>query len=198
MLIVRTRTCLLAGAASLGLVAALPARAAPDPNQGSPTSDGPITNSDDIVVTSTRVNQSTPITASLQTFEPQAIISRSIIENSVPPTADYAQVIMLTPGASLVPSSGNGVGLGDAKITLRGFTDGHYNMTYDGIPFGDSNDPTHHSTSYFPNGTYERIIVDRGPGGATDLGQSSYGGNVHIISREATDKFFVEDQAAYG
>ena len=181
------------------MCAALPARASVAEAVPSPgASNVPISNSDDIVVTATRVNQSTPITSSVQTFEPQSIISRSIIENSVPPTADYSQVIMLTPGASLVPSSGNGVGLGDTKITLRGFTDGHYNMTYDGIPFGDSNDPTHHSTSYFPNGTYERIIVDRGPGGATDLGQSSYGGNVHIISREATDKFFVENQAVYG
>ncbi len=174
--------------------------AAPDPSnqQAGAGNQTAITNSDDIVVVATRVNQSTPITSSVHTFEPQSIISRSIIENSVPPTADYSQAILLTPGASLVPSSGNGVGLGDAKVSLRGFTDGHYNITYDGIPFGDSNDPTHHSTSYFPNGTYERIIVDRGPGGATDLGQESYGGNVHIISREATDRFFVEGQSVYG
>lgn len=201
MMNIQTRRWLMAGAASLGLCVALPAHAAAAAAGEAPAdaaSTGRITNSDDIIVTATPVNESTPITASLHTFEPQAIISRSIIENSVPPTADYSQVIMLTPSASLVPSSGNGVGLGDAKITLRGFTDGHYNMTYDGIPFGDSNDPTHHSTSYFPNGTYERIIVDRGPGGATDLGQSSYGGNVHLISREATDKFFVENQAVYG
>lgn len=160
--------------------------------------DGPIRNTDDIVVTATKVNETTPITASVHTFEPQAIVSRSIIENSVAPTADFAQVVMLTPGASLTPSSGNGVGLGDAKVVLRGFQDGQYNITYDGVPFGDSNDPTHHSTSYFPNGTYERIIVDRGPGGATDLGQASYGGQVHIVSRELSDKFFIEDQAVIG
>jgi len=157
-----------------------------------------ITNADDIVVTGTKVNKETPITSSVHTFEPQAIVSRSIIENSIAPTADYAQVLALTPGAALSPGTGNGVGLTDAKVTLRGFQDGQYNITYDGIPFGDSNDPTHHSTSYFPNGTYERIIVDRGPGSATDLGQSSYGGNVHIISREAQDKFFVEGQGVYG
>ncbi len=157
-----------------------------------------IGNADDIVVTATKVNGETPITASVHTFEPQAIVSRSIIENSIAPTADYSQVLVLTPGAALSPGTGNGVGLTDAKVTLRGFQDGQYNITYDGIPFGDSNDPTHHSTSYFPNGTYERIIVDRGPGAATDLGQSSYGGNVHIISREAKDKFFVEGQGVYG
>ncbi|MBS0253668.1 MAG: TonB-dependent receptor [Proteobacteria bacterium] len=179
----------LAGASSLFAIAlATPALAADE--AGAP-------NADDIVVTATKVNKSTPITASVHTFEPQAIISRSIIEDSVPATADFSDVILLTPGASGT-SNGGGPGLSESKTVLRGFQDGQFNITYDGIPFGDSNDPTHHSTAYFPDGTYERIIVDRGPGGATDLGQASYGGNVHIISREAGDKRFLEGQAAYG
>jgi iron complex outermembrane recepter protein len=196
---------LLGSAAVLSLGGATLARAA----DGSPTPAGAvapapagdqntIANPDDIIVTGTKVNQATPIAASVHTFEPQAIVSRSIIENSIAPTADYTQVVLLTPSASLAPSTGNGIGLADAKIVLRGFQDGQYNMTIDGIPFGDTNDPTHHSTSYFPNGTYDRIIIDRGPGGATDLGQASYGGQVHIVSREVDDKFFLENQAVAG
>ena len=157
----------------------------------------PIRNSDDIVVTASKVNAETPITASILTTEPQAIVSRSIIENSVPPTADFSDIILLTPGASST-STGNGPGLTDSKTTLRGFKDGQFNITYDGVPFGDSNDPTHHSTSYFPNGTFERIIVDRGPGRATDLGQASYGGNIHLISRETTEHASVDIQDVYG
>jgi iron complex outermembrane receptor protein len=160
-------------------------------------SEGPIGNSDDIVVTATRVNAETPITASVHTFQPQAIISRSIIEDSVPATSDFSDVILLTPGASGT-SNGGGPGLSESKTVLRGFQDGQYNITFDGVPFGDSNDPTHHSTAYFPDGTYERIIVDRGPGAATDLGQASYGGNIHLISREAKDDFFGELQGVYG
>ena len=203
MIFINSRSWLLAGAASLAVWSAA-AHAATAAGNGATTpastsaDANPITNGDDIIVTASKVNDSTPITASIQTTEPQAIVSRSIIENSISPTADYSQVLLLTPGASLTPSSGNGVGLGDQKITLRGFSDGQYNITYDGVPFGDTNDPTHHSTSYFPNGTYDRIIVDRGPGSATDLGQSSYGGNVHLISREATDQFFLEGEAVYG
>ena len=194
-----SRGWLLASAALIAAVAGTPARAADAASSDSGSADSaPVANGDDIVVTATKVNSATPITASVHTFEPQAIVSRSIIENSIAPTSDYSQVILLTPGATIAPSSGNGVGLGDAKITLRGFTDGQYNITYDGVPFGDSNDPTHHSTSYFPDGTYERIIVDRGPGSATDLGQASYGGQVHLISREATDKSFIEGQTVYG
>ena len=157
----------------------------------------PIGNADDIVVTATQVNAETPITASVHTFQPQAIISRSIIEDSVPATADFSDIILLTPGASGY-SNGGGPGFSESKTVLRGFQDGQYNMTYDGVPFGDSNNPTHHSTAYFPNGTYERIIVDRGPGAATDLGQASYGGNIHLISREAKDEFFGELQGVYG
>jgi len=193
------RAALTSTAIALCLGAATPAFAAA-PATPAPDADAQntIQNPDDIIVTATKVNQATPITASVHTFEPQAIVSRSIIENSIAPTADYTQVLLLTPSASLVPSSGNGVGLGDAKIVLRGFQDGQYNITIDGVPFGDTNDPTHHSTSYFPNGTYDRIIVDRGPGGATDLGQASYGGQVHIISREVSDKFFLENQIVLG
>lgn len=167
------RYTIFVGANALTLLMLPGAAFAADAANTSVADAAPITNGDDIIVTATKVNTATPITSSIHTFEPQAIVSHSIIENSIPATSDYAQVILLTPGASLVPSSGNGVGLGDAKITLRGFKDGQYNITYDGIPFGDLNDPTHHSTSYFPDGTYERLIVDRGPGAATDLGQSS-------------------------
>ena len=156
-----------------------------------------IGNADDIVVTATRVNAETPITSSVHTFQPQAIISRSIIEDSVPSTADFSDVILLTPGASGT-SNGGGPGLSESKTILRGFQDGSYNITFDGVPFGDSNNPTHHSTAYFPDGTYERIIVDRGPGAATDLGQASYGGNIHLISRETKDDFFGELQGTYG
>lgn len=156
-----------------------------------------LNNADDIVVVATQVNLSTPITASVHTTEPQAIISRSIIEDSVPATADFSDVILLTPGASGT-NNGGGPGLSESKTVLRGFQDGQYNITYDGVPFGDSNNPTHHSTAYFPDGTYERIIVDRGPGRATDLGQASYGGNVHLVSREAKDAFFAELQGVYG
>ena len=156
-----------------------------------------IRNTDDVIVTGSRVNAETPITSSIHATEPQAIVSRSIIENAVPPSADFSDVVLLTPGASGY-SNGAGPGLSESKTVLRGFQDGFFNVTYDGIPFGDTNNPTHHSTAYFPTGTYERIIVDRGPGTATDLGQASFGGNIHIVSREAAAHAGVDAQAVYG
>jgi len=192
------RATFLAGCGLLALAQPAWAAAAEAGAENSAADAGkPILNADDIIVTATRVNAETPITASVHTYQPQAIISRSIIEDSVPATADFSDVILLTPGASGY-SNGGGPGLSESKTVLRGFQDGSYNMTYDGVPFGDSNNPTHHSTAYFPDGTYERIIVDRGPGAATDLGQASYGGNIHLISREAKDDFFGELQGVYG
>ena len=196
----RTR---LLGASLLALmspmiVSAAHAADAPTPPASAAASatEGGIRNTDDIVITATKVNAETPITSSLQTAEPQSIISRTIIEDSVAKTDDFMSIAALSPSAS-TSNLGNGPGFGDAKVILRGFGDGKYNVTIDGIPFGDSNDPTHHSTAYFPDGTYDRIIIDRGPGYATDLGQASFGGNIHIISREPEAKFGVEALGLY-
>ena len=159
-------------------------------------SDAP-TFGDQIVVTATRVNNQTPITSSIKTTQPQSIINRAVIADVVPATADFNDVVVLTPGASQT-TNGNGPGLSESKIILRGFKDGSYNVTFDGVPFGDTNDPTHHSTSYFPNGTYEQIIVERGPGNADNLGQASYGGTINIVSRAVSDKFGGSAEASYG
>ena len=153
--------------------------------------------SDQIVVTASRVNEQTPITSSIATTQPQSIINRSVIANVVLATSDFNDVILLTPGASQT-TNGNGPGLSESKINLRGFKDGAYNMTIDGVPFGDTNDPTHHSTSYFPNGTYEQIVVDRGPGNAAQLGQANYGGNINIYTRAVDDRFGGSLEGSYG
>ena len=53
------------------------------------------------------------------------------------PVADFAEVMQQAPGTfSLNP---NGIGLGQGKSFFRGFSDGQYTMTFDGIPFEDTN-----------------------------------------------------------
>lgn len=140
---------------------------------------------DELVVTgaSAAVNTA-PTKASLQTTQPQSIIDRRAIDQFVPVTADYTQVVNLSP--SMSGTSFNGPGLGEAKSTLRGFKDGEYNITYDGIPWGDANGPTHHSTSFFPSSTVGAIVVDRGPGQAGQLGVASFGGSVNMFSPEVS------------
>jgi len=141
---------------------------------------------DELVITgqSAAVNAA-PVKASLKATEPQSIITREAIDQFVPTTADYNQIVNLAP--SMSSTSFNGPGLGEAKSTLRGFKDGEYNITYDGIPWGDANGPTHHSTSFFPSSTIGAAVVDRGPGEASQLGAASFGGSVNLFSPEVSD-----------
>ena len=98
------------------------------------------------------------------------------------PTADYVTILAITPSLTGADVNGPGLSDGNVKNTLRGLPDGQYGMTYDGIPFGDTNGPTHHSASYFPGTTIGAIEVERGPGNAGNLGPSTYGGSINMYS----------------
>jgi len=137
-----------------------------------------------IVVTGTRFNtEAAPAKASLDTTEPQTIINRSYIENFVPPQADYVTILSIVPSMTGGDPNGPGLSDGGAKNTLRGLGDGNFAMQYDGIPFGDTNGPTHHNISYFPASTLGSVVVDRGPGNAGNLGAATYGGTIKLFSQ---------------
>jgi iron complex outermembrane recepter protein len=159
--------------------------------------DSGIAEGSQIIVTATRANEIAPVTASLATTQPQAIISRSFIQDSLPTTADFNQLALISPSVSNFGGN-NGVGLSESKAQIRGFQDGEYNITYDGIPFGDQNDPTHHSNTFWPSNTIETLVVDRGPGNASQLGQATFGGNINLYAREARDEMGAEFLGSYG
>lgn len=144
---------------------------------------------DELVVTGVGSNSpqaTAPSKSSLKATEPQSIVDRKAIDQFIPATADYTQIVNLTPSAS--GTSTNGPGLGESKTVLRGFQDGQYNITYDGIPWGDANGPTHHSTSFFPSSTIGAVVVDRGPGQAGQMGVANFGGSINIFSPEVSDE----------
>ncbi|MBR7620648.1 TonB-dependent receptor [Phenylobacterium sp. 20VBR1] len=186
----RTRKSVwLAGSALvIGLVSGVPAWAA-DAEAGSvkidPENADYGTRVEELVVTGAYLSTAAaPVKASLEATQPQSIIDRQAIDQFIPTTADYTQVVNLSPSVS--GTSFNGPGLGEAKSTLRGFKDGEYNITYDGIPWGDANGPTHHSTSFFPSSTIGAVVVDRGPGAASQLGVASFGGSINLFSPEVS------------
>jgi iron complex outermembrane receptor protein len=140
-----------------------------------------------IVITSTKFNtDAAPAKASLATTEPQTIINRSYIENFMAPQQDYNGILAIVPSMTGADPAGPGLSDGGAKNTLRGFPDGSFAMQFDGIPFGDTNGPTHHSISYFPASNFGSIVVDRGPGNAGNLGAATYGGTVKFFSPSLT------------
>ncbi|MFA6124036.1 TonB-dependent receptor [Sphingomonas sp.] len=206
MMTIRTEArARLLGASALALVASFCANAAAaetvpaaaTEQKADPATKSDIAEGSDIVVTATKANELAPVTASLKTTQPQAIVSRSFIEDSLPATVDFNQIALITPSVSNFGGN-NGIGLSESKAQLRGFQDGEYNITYDGVPFGDTNDPTHHSTTFFPSNTVETLIVDRGPGNASNLGQASFGGTFNLFSRATRDDFGGEVVGSYG
>jgi iron complex outermembrane receptor protein len=124
-----------------------------------------------------------PTQASLDATQPQSIITREFIEKSIAPTAEYSRVVNVAPSVS--GDSANGPGLSETKTTMRGFTDDQYNITFDGIPWGDTNNPAHHSTSFFPASVIGSAVVDRGPGNASDVGFATFGGSINLFSKKA-------------
>ena len=110
-----------------------------------------------------RASSVAPAQASLQATQPQSVVSRAFFEDAKSPATDYTGIVAITPSAT-GGISPNGPGLGEAKNGLRGFKDGEYNVTFDGIPFGDTNGPTHHTTAYFPAEVIGNVTVERGPG----------------------------------
>jgi len=123
-----------------------------------------------------------PTQSSLQTTEPQSIITRDFIELSVAPTAEYSRVVNIAP--SLSGDSANGPGLSETKTNMRGFSDDQYNITFDGIPWGDTNNPAHHSTSFFPASVIGGAVVERGPGNAGNFGYATFGGSINLFSKK--------------
>jgi iron complex outermembrane receptor protein len=152
-----------------------------------------------IVVTGTRFDtDAAPAKASLETTEPQTIINRSYIENFVPPQADYVTILAIVPSLTGGDSNGPGLSDGGAKNTLRGLPDGNFAMLYDGIPFGDTNGPSHHNISYFPASTIGSIVVDRGPGNAGNMAASTYGGTIKLFSQTLTPDPQANVSLSYG
>jgi iron complex outermembrane receptor protein len=153
-----------------------------------------------LIVTTTaqsKASEVAPLKANLSETQPESLISGSFIHNFTPELGDYTTVVLLAP--SVAGISSNGGGIGDTnKVTLRGFQDGQYNLTYDGIAFGDTNDPTHHPADYFPPSNIGAAVVDRGPGSAGDLGQANYGGAIHLFSPVVSDTFNIDQRATYG
>ncbi|MDR1990662.1 MAG: TonB-dependent receptor [Acidobacteriaceae bacterium] len=137
-----------------------------------------------------------PSQSSLTARSAQSLISSEYIRNYTSPISDYSQTLQMAPGT--FSTSSNGPGLGDTKTFFRGFKDGNYSMTFDGIPFNDTNDPTHHSWVFFPAQTIGSTLFDRSPGSASSIGPSTYGGSVGLVSPALPVRQQVTGTVSYG
>ncbi|MBU6257480.1 MAG: TonB-dependent receptor [Burkholderiales bacterium] len=123
-----------------------------------------------------------PTHTSLDAIQPQSIIGQQFISENSAAGANYSDIVNIAPGVFSVDPNGPGL-MESQSLTIRGFQDGQYNVTFDGIPWGDSNDFTHHSTVYFMPQDMGNIVVDRGPGQAGTVGDATFGGTIAIGSK---------------
>jgi iron complex outermembrane recepter protein len=137
-----------------------------------------------------------PSQSSLDARSAQSVISPDYIRNFTSPIADYTEVVQMAPGTfSFAP---NGAGLGDSKTFFRGFQDGDYTMTFDGIPFNDTNTPTHHSWAFFPGQFIGQTVFDRSPGSASTIGPTNFGGSINMMSPHLRPEQNVRGTVSYG
>lgn len=125
-------------------------------------------------------NQLSPVKALMDAGSARTEITNSYIREFTSPLTDFTDIMQAAPGTFSV--SPNGVGLGQSNTFYRGFADGDYTITYDGIPFEDTNSPTHHSWAFFPGPTIGGVDFDRSPGTASDIGPTNFGGSIHLLS----------------
>ena len=140
--------------------------------------------------------QAAPSGGFLDERSPQSLVSNTYIENYTSPVADFGELAQIVPGA--FTTSSNGVGLGQSKTYFRAFADGLYNIDFDGIPFYDTNTPTHHSWAFFPSQWIGGVDFDRSPGTASTIGPTPFGGSMHLLSKPMGDELNVRGTVSYG
>ncbi len=137
-----------------------------------------------------------PSQGSLDARSAQSTVSDEFVRNFISPIADYSQVIQMAPG--MFSYSPNGVGLGDNKTTMRGYADGNSIITFDGIPFNDTNGVSHHSWVFFPSQFTGGAVIDRSPGSAATIGQATFSGSINLLSRNLEPQQRTSLTGSYG
>lgn len=144
-----------------------------------------------------RAMRLSPAVVPLDITEPTSRIQSNFINNNIIPLASVDDIIKFQP--SIWTQNPNGPGMGKAEtMSLRGFQDGQYNMTYDGIPFGDSSDLHHTTSSLFISHFLGEAQIDRGPGTASTIGNATFGGTVGFRSKTPPSRAGVQLYGTYG
>jgi iron complex outermembrane recepter protein len=140
--------------------------------------------------------QLAPMDAPLDERSARTEVNTTFIRNYTPPTADFGELVALVPGTETTNS--NGVGLGQSTTSFRGFSDGSYDIDFDGIPFYDTNTPSHHSWAFFPSQWIGGVDFDRSPGTASTIGPTPFGGSIHLLSNQMSSERNLRGGVSYG
>lgn len=187
----RSAARILLGAASLTVLAGA-ARAA----DSAAAVAGGASSVEEVTVVARAVRVS-PSAAPLDKAQPTSVIQQQFIKNNIISLASYDDLVKFSP--SVWDQSPNGPGLGKSEtLTLRGFQDGQFNVTFDGIPFGDATDLHHTSSALFVAHDIGQVQIDRGPGTAATIGNATFGGTMGFVSKSPLERLTGEAYGTYG
>ena len=129
--------------------------------------------------------------------QPTSAVEKEFIQNNIIPLASFDDIVKFAP--SVWDQSPNGPGLGKSEtLSIRGFQDGQFNVTFDGIPFGDATDLHHTSSALFIAHDIGQAEVDRGPGTASTLGNATFGGTMGFVTKKPLDSFTANAYTTWG
>jgi iron complex outermembrane recepter protein len=140
--------------------------------------------------------QHAPMDGLLEARSARTEVTPIFIQNYTSPIADFGELVEMAPGTFSI--SVNGIGLGQDKTYFRGFPDGDYDIDYDGVPFYDTNTPTHHTWAFFPDPWVGSVDFDRSPGTASDIGPTPFGGSIHLLSPQMETSPIIRGTYSYG
>jgi iron complex outermembrane receptor protein len=122
-----------------------------------------------------------PTQAGTDSLEAHSLITRDFIDENASPIAEFTRIATIAPSVTNTGAV-NGPGLSEQKLVIRGMGNDFTNLTFDGIPVNDTNDPSYHSTSFFPELIVGGVDVVRGPGFASDMGYATFGGSENVFT----------------
>ena len=140
--------------------------------------------------------QHAPMDGLLEARSARTEVTPVFVQNFTSPLADFGELVEMAPGTFSI--STNGIGLGQDKTYFRGFPDGDYDIDFDGVPFYDTNSPTHHTWAFFPDPWNGSVDFDRSPGSASTIGPTPFGGSIHLLSPDMSSAPLIQANVSYG
>ena len=139
-----------------------------------------------------------PAQASLGQIQPTAVIGQRFIQENVPATSNYDDIIRITPSAMDIDPNGPGLQQ-DFGQSIRGLQYTQFSVLFDGVQIpGSPSNLAPEPAAYFVAHDLAGIVVNRGPGPASTVGSATFGGDVELNSRTLSSQPEVNPYATFG
>ena len=139
-----------------------------------------------------------PSQGSLSQIQPTSVIDQRFIQENVPSTSNYDDIIRLTPSAMDIDPNGPGLQQ-DFGQSIRGLQYTQFSVLFDGVQVpGSPGNLSPQPAAYFVDHDLAKIVVNRGPGQASTIGSATFGGDVELSSRDLAGRPAFNPYATFG